>query len=113
MLVGWQTIGGKTYYFRSSGAMQTGKATIDGKAYEFTSSGTLKSGNPPALAAQEEGDTGPDAEDEDAATEVQKSDAGEEASVVVDGLLDSGAEGRRAESNKAADSLGGDAMELG
>jgi glucan-binding YG repeat protein len=43
MLTGWQQIGDRTFYFRPSGAMQTGKATIDGVEYEFTASGTLKS----------------------------------------------------------------------
>lgn len=41
MLVGWQTIGGKIYYFRSSGAMQTGVATIDGTKRTFSSAGVL------------------------------------------------------------------------
>jgi glucan-binding YG repeat protein len=42
MVTGWQQINGNTYFFRASGAMQTGTATIDGKMYEFTAVGTLK-----------------------------------------------------------------------
>ena len=31
MAIGWQSIGGNTYYFRNWGGMITGKQVIDGK----------------------------------------------------------------------------------
>ena len=39
MLTGWQQIGGKWYYFNSSGAMLTGTQRINGNTYTFNSSG--------------------------------------------------------------------------
>ena len=41
MLTGWQTIGGKRYYFSKSGAAATGKTVIDGKTYYFDKFGVL------------------------------------------------------------------------
>lgn len=41
MTTGWQSIGGKWYYFTSSGAMATGWQTIGGKYYYFESSGVM------------------------------------------------------------------------
>ena len=44
MITGWQTIGGKKYYFggANDGAMRTGWQTIGGKKYNFGSDGALR-----------------------------------------------------------------------
>ena len=41
MKTGWLTLGGKTYYFDESGAMQTGWQVINGSDYYFASSGAM------------------------------------------------------------------------
>lgn len=41
MAIGWQSIGGNTYYFRNWGGMITGKQVIDGKTYVFDEDGKL------------------------------------------------------------------------
>ena len=41
MAIGWQSIGGNTYYFRSWGGMITGKQVINGKTYVFDEDGKL------------------------------------------------------------------------
>ena len=41
---GFQSIGGRTYYFNKKGIMQTGWKTIGGKKYCFTGAGVMRSG---------------------------------------------------------------------
>ena len=44
IMSGWKTINGKTYYYNSSGVMQTGWQTIDGKKYFFMPEGYMMTG---------------------------------------------------------------------